>query len=187
MSDKEVKRLVKINSSESSRLQYRVISKDDLEDVRLLHNHPLILSKLTDARPVNQIEQELWFNSISSSKSRYRIIVRQKSTKELVGVFRIDQIDLVNQSSSVGLDVVPRMHRQGYGREIYVHMIEYLFNDWNLFRLHLETLESNQPARGLYESLGFKLEGIGREAIYRAGRRENLVFYALLKPDWRYR
>ncbi len=168
----------------SERLRYSTITRSDLEEVRQLHNHPEVVTRLSDARPVNQIEQENWFEAISSSKTSYRIVIRKLISADLVGVFRVDKIDYLNQSAQVGLDIHPKFHRQGYAREVYNTLFEIFFNDWNLNRVGLETLTSNSPARALYLSLGMKEEGVGRCAIFRNGKFEDVVYYGLLRSEW---
>lgn len=175
---------IRLTFDQSKRLALALLTKTDLEEVRELHNHPQVLKELTDIRPVNSLEQEKWYQAISSSKSSYRIVARMLSTHQLIGVFRIDNFDAINQSAQVGLDVHPIHQRKGFGREIYTIMLNQLFGDWNLYRIYLETLSSNFPARQLYDSLGFKEEGIGREAIFRSGSRKDLVYYGLLRSEW---
>jgi RimJ/RimL family protein N-acetyltransferase len=171
-------------SCKSERLMYGTITRGEIEEVRQLHNHAEVLTRLSDARPVNQVEQENWFKTISSSKTSYRIVIRQLISGELVGVFRIDKIDYLNQNAQVGLDIHPNFQRQGYAREAYNTLLAVLFNDWNLSRVSLETLASNSPARSLYQSLGMKEEGVGRQAVFRNGRFEDVVYYGFLRSEW---
>lgn len=67
----------------SQRLNYRSIVMEDLEEVRELHNHPEVIRRLTDVRPVSQLAQKIWFESISRSKSSFRIVVRKSKPRIL--------------------------------------------------------------------------------------------------------
>ncbi len=174
-----------LSLGQSERLMLNLITKLDLEEVRELHNHPLVLSQLTDVREVSEVDQERWYESISSSKTSFRIVARLTLSHQLIGVFRIDKFDTINLSAQVGLDVHPDHHRRGFAREIYQNILKVLFGKWNLHRVYLETLNSNVAARSLYESLGFRVEGFGREAILRIGKRVDLVYYGLLEPEWK--
>jgi ribosomal-protein-alanine N-acetyltransferase len=171
--------------SQSERLTLNLITKLDLEEVRELHNNPLVLSQLTDIREVSDIDQVNWYKSISYSKTSFRIVARLKPSNQLIGVFRIDKFDTINLTAQVGLDVHPNYHRRGFAREIYCNVLTVLFSDWNLHRVYLETLSSNVAARSLYDALGFKVEGFGREAILRIGNRVDLVYYGLLGSEWK--
>ena len=169
---------------QSDRLKIDLIARKDLEEVRNLHNHPDVLKYLTDIRPVSEQEQEQWFTRISNSRSNYRFIARNKETSDLVGVFRLDKLDHVNQSAQIGLDVHPTFQNKGYGTEIYGIFFKLLFNDWNLHKLTLETLASNDRARRLYAKLGMSIEGTLRQAVYRNGIYEDLFIYGVLRSEW---
>ena len=152
--------------------------------MRLLHNHPAVISFLTDVRPVNEIEQKEWYLRISSSRKSYRFVAREKLSSSIVGVFRIDELDHLNQSAQIGLDVHPDFQNRGFGTEIYKIFFNTLFNNWNLNRLYLETLASNTRARKLYAKLGMKEEGQAREAIFRDGKYNDLILYSLLRSEF---
>ena len=46
-------------------------------------------------------------------------------------------------------------------------------------------LESNNRAIALYDKLGFKKEGIKREAVYKNGEFVNMIFMAILKSEYK--
>jgi len=179
-----VKNLEIYNTFQSDRLEIDLMARKDLEEVRKLHNHPEVLKYLTDIRPVSEQEQEQWFTKISNSRANYRFIARLKESLDLVGVFRLDKLDHVNQSAQIGLDVHPTFQNMGFGTEIYGIFFKLLFNDWNLHKLSLETLSSNVRARRLYVRLGMSIEGTLRQAVYRNGMYEDLVIYGVLKSEW---
>ncbi|SNC62184.1 GNAT family N-acetyltransferase [Polynucleobacter victoriensis] len=167
-----------------SRLAIRIMEKRDIEDVRLLHNDNSVLSLLTDPLHVSEISQEKWFEAISVSRQSKRYVARLLDGDIFVGVFRLDQIDLVNKSVIVGADVIHTYRRAGYATEMFEYFFEYLFLQCGFNRLNLTTLEYNYPARNLYLKLGFQEEGIERLAIFRDGKYQNLVRMSLLATDW---
>jgi RimJ/RimL family protein N-acetyltransferase len=60
-----------------------------------------------------------------------------------------------------------------------------LFEDASIYRIVLDVLPDNQPARKLYTNVGFAEEGLMRSALrYPDGRRADLILMALLRPDW---
>jgi RimJ/RimL family protein N-acetyltransferase len=102
----------------------------------------------------------------------------------MIGVFRFDRLDTQNHSVEVGLDITTDSRRQGFAREIYERMIPYFFDELLLNRLSLLTLKRNLPAITLYESLGFKREGILRQAIKRDLEFEDAYQYSLLASEF---
>lgn len=50
-------------------------------------------------------------------------------------------------------------------------------------RLELEVQADNAPAQALYRRLGFEQEGVKRLATFKAGRYQDLVLMARLRPE----
>ncbi len=168
---------------ETVRLFITPISGEDAEDARKLHNEPETLKWLSDKHVVSPVEQNSWLAGLQQSKTSRRYVAREKSTNDLVGVFRFDRLDSQNLSAEVGLDVATRFRRMGYAKEIYHTMLPYLFSKFSLNRLSLITLSTNTPAIKLYESLGFTREGVLRQAIKRDDHFLDAIQYSLLASE----
>jgi len=66
------------------------------------------------------------------------------------------------------------------------YAIRYGFDDVGAHRIFLEVLESNYAARRLYESVGFRDEGLYRDGyLDESGAFWNLVPYGMLVSDFR--
>jgi RimJ/RimL family protein N-acetyltransferase len=167
----------------TERLIIRLIESQDIEQVRKLHNHPETLKWLSDTHLVTKVEQESWFKKVSTSLTSRRYVVELRETKDLVGVFRLDDIDMANKSAYVGLDVSIDFRRKGFALETYEAMITFLFEELELNRLSLITLATNHSAVSLYEKLGFIKEGILRQAFYRGTEYVNGLIYSRLRND----
>ena len=167
----------------TERLIIRLIDAQDIEQVRKLHNHPETLKWLSDTHFVTKVEQESWFKKISSSLTSRRYVVELCETKDLVGVFRLDDIDMENKSAYVGLDISTDFRRKGFALETYEAMVPLLFEELQLNRLSLVTLATNHPAIYLYEKLGFIKEGILRQAFYRGTEFVNGLIYSKLRNE----
>jgi len=169
---------------ESDRLVIRLMEEKDIEEARQLHNEESTLNRLTDPFHVSQEEQQLWFKRMSTSRKSRRYVLEHKESGKICGIIRLDEIDTVNRSASIGADVNPSFRNQGYATEAYVKVIDYLFSTLGLHRLQLVTLESNEIAIGLYTKIGFKREGKLREAVFRDGNFVDLISMGLLDSEW---
>jgi RimJ/RimL family protein N-acetyltransferase len=169
---------------ESPRLHIALITAEDCEEVRVLHNDPNTLKWLSDTREVSQNEQGLWFQSLQSSNTSKRYVARSKIDSKLIGVFRFDRFDKINSSVEVGLDIDFNSRRQGFAREIYLALIPFFFNELSINRLSLITIESNLAAIALYESLGFRREGLLRQVLRRDNQYLNAYQYSLLASEF---
>jgi RimJ/RimL family protein N-acetyltransferase len=159
----------------TDRLFVRLMEEEDLESLRVMHNDEETLRWLTDIFHVTKEEQRAWFIKMSTSRNARRYVAINKEQKKIIGVARLDGIDLVNKNAVIGVDIAVKFRRHGYAYELYNCLINYAFNSLNLHRLSLVTLESNIGAQNLYFKLGFTQEGILKEAILRDGRYLDLI------------
>lgn len=173
--------------NETERLMIRILEREDLEPARLLHNEHSTLLMLTDVEHVSQAQQESWFQSVSLSKTSRRYAIREKSSRDFVGVFRVDHLDLKNRSVMIGLDIVPRHRGKGYAPEVYNWFLAYFFRQLGMHRVSLKVLDDNGRARRLYERLGFREEGRERDALFREGRFHDYICMSVLESEYRER
>lgn len=74
---------------------------------------------------------------------------------------------------------------QGAGRFAMGYLLERAFLEHKVHRVFLEVVESNLRARSLYESFGFRLEGVYREGFRdKAGAYHNLAAYGILSNEY---
>jgi RimJ/RimL family protein N-acetyltransferase len=77
-----------------------------------------------------------------------------------------------------------REQRCGAGRFAMEYAIRHGFDEIGAHRIFLEVVESNYPARRLYESVGFREEGLYRDGFRdESGAFRNLVPYGMLVSD----
>lgn len=162
----------------------RLLEHGDLEAARQLHNDETTLLQLSNPFPVSIKQQDLWYETMSLSQTSRRYSIIEADTGAFVGLFRVDQMDLINRSVCIGLDIVQARRGRGYARSVYEYFIDFFFNTVGMNRLFLVTIDSNKAARNLYISLGMQDEGRHREAIWRNGEYVDLIQMSLLRSDY---
>jgi RimJ/RimL family protein N-acetyltransferase len=170
----------------------RVLEEKDLEKIRHHRNEFDTWKNLTDGSLISKEQQESWFKKLNTDASRkYFIAGHDISDKDYpvaysedLGLVRIQDIEITNKSCAVGIDVFKEHRRHGYGLKIMEMICDYEFSFMNMNRLWLLVAEYNEYARKIYEKVGFKQEGIQREAIYRFGKYNNYIMMSLLKDEW---
>lgn len=84
----------------------------------------------------------------------------------------------------LGIGLLPNFRGRGVGRRLIRRAIDAAF-EFGLSRIELTVREHNRNAIALYRSVGFRDEGILRNAFYLDGCYENLCLMALLEPEAR--
>lgn len=165
-------------------IDIRPLERAYVEAARLLHNDPAVLERLTDVTHVSEVQQQAWFEKVSTSATSRRYMIVCRRSNVLLGVFRIDALDYQNGSVCIGCDVDPRFQRRGIAARAFRYFFRYFFDTCGLNRLYLVTLASNTPALALYRKLGMVEEARIGEAIFRDGRHQDLIQFRLLRREY---
>jgi RimJ/RimL family protein N-acetyltransferase len=158
------------------------LSVEYIEWARLLHNDPEVLSVLSDTHRVSKKEQVVWFNNLEKSKKSERYVIFLEGLP--VGVVRLDNIDPGNRSACIGLDIHKSFRGLGYAKPIYKLLFHMCFVDRSINRLWLLVAEFNSRAINLYKSIGFKEEGVNRQALFRNGTYYNYITFSYLAEEF---
>jgi len=81
--------------------------------------------------------------------------------------------------------IVVSVPGQGLGRRILQELMRIAFRNLGAHRLFLDVFEDNARARHLYETLGFQLEGVMREAAHRDGHWCSLHLMSIIESEYR--
>jgi diamine N-acetyltransferase len=81
--------------------------------------------------------------------------------------------------------IVVAVPERGLGRRMLKELMRIAFRELGAHRFFLDVYDDNARARHLYESLGFKYEGVMREAAHREGQWCNLRLMSILESEYR--
>ena len=161
------------------------LTQDNLKILLEMRNNPEINHFLTSVAPINEIQEQSWFEKMCLDESKmYFEIKHVNQPNSFMGIVRTDEWDKINRSIRIGVDILPKYQGKGFGQEALKNMIEYLFSQLNLNRIWLLAAEYNKKAIHIYEKLGFKEEGKQRQAIYRDGKYNDYLMFGLLKEEY---
>ncbi|WP_242391717.1 GNAT family N-acetyltransferase [Enterococcus faecalis] len=73
---------------------------------------------------------------------------------------------------------------QGYGFEAVSLICKFAFYELGLHKIRLAVNSNNQKAIHVYEKVGFKKEGIDREALFQDGQWLDIYNYGILQKEW---
>ncbi|HZZ04017.1 GNAT family protein [Paraburkholderia sp.] len=164
----------------------REIERGDLATINAWRADQALVSLLGGAfRHVGPEIDGKWFDSyLSSRANNVRLAVCLTSTRELVGVTYLLGIDWVNRCAEFSIQIGAESARgRGVGEAATRLTLEHAFSDLNLHRVSLTVLASNARAIALYEKVGFRAEGLMRQAAFKGGHYFDVIPMAMLTAD----
>lgn len=127
-----------------------------------------------------------YVENIVLDNSRMDFLIFTNKGEKLVGEVVIQDIDSDNRSAGIRIAVDKEEDfGKGYGTEALIIAMNYAFGMRNLHRLDLEVLNINKRAYHVYENVGFKKEGIKRDACYFNHKYYDLIFMSILEEEFR--
>jgi diamine N-acetyltransferase len=112
-----------------------------------------------------------------------RYLIAESETGELAGFAILRGLASGHRSVRLQRIVVGTPDR-GLGKLMLRRILDYVFQELQAHRLWLDVFETNARAQHVYESLGFRREGILREAIYRDGEYHTQWLMAILDCEY---
>jgi ribosomal-protein-serine acetyltransferase len=103
----------------------------------------------------------------------------------IVGVVAENSIDWRNRRSELGYWIAREHQGRGIVTQSVARMMRRSFEDLKLNRVAIQCAVGNTRSRAVPERLGFKMEGVMREAEYLYDRYVDLAVYAMLRSDWK--
>ncbi len=171
----------------AERVYLRPIEPDDAAIVHGWYEDAEFLA-LMGGRPASLAERRAAFERRAADPPRdvINLAVCLRADRRPIGRVDVFEIDPYNGNAGFGIGIGdPRDRGQGFGREAVQALCDYVFGQLRLERLWLVTDADNVVAQHLYESIGFRREGVARHAYYQDGRYQDDVRMAILRDEWR--
>lgn len=131
-----------------------------------------------------QIENYIANNE--SDQSRIDLLIYSKADDKLVGEVVINDIDAHSRIGSLRIAIFDYLDfNKGFGSEGIILALGYGFGMLNLHRVELEVFDYNERGLHVYEKIGFKKEGVKREAGYFNHKYHDIVCMSILSKEFR--
>lgn len=130
---------------------------------------------------VSEDYEKKWVeNTIFESKDLKLAVCLVENDKYIGNVYMTD-INMINRSCESHILIGEHdFWGQGYAREALMLAIKYMFEERNMHRIQANILESNVSSLKMHEKCGYKIDGILRDAVYKAGKYQNMYVLSLL-------
>lgn len=165
----------------------RALTTDDIPKLVAWRNDPSIQSMLIGWHfPVCAEEELVWLERIRNDKNSRRFAI-EADTGAYIGNIGLYDINWIDRMSGFGIFIGdPRFRGGGYATDASFALLRFAFHELGLNRLWLTVLTGNDPARKLYEKLGFSPEGVLKKHNFRGGAFHDELVMGLLSKDFKH-
>jgi len=161
-------------------LTFVKITRNDLEFVNRVRNE-YASEYLHNSQTYSLEETYDWFKKTNPDFW----IIWDLDNEMRVGYFRVSNHSIQNKNIYIGADIAPEYKSKGYGKVAYRIFIPYLFEQYDLHKITLEVLSTNTLAKSIYEKLGFVIDGIKRDDVYKNGKYVDSVIMSIIKSEYK--
>ena len=129
---------------------------------------------------------EDWIRRHSNRADEVLWTIADAATDQCIGHVGLYQIDSRGRKGQFAILIGDRaLWGKGLGTRITQAVVSWAFLELNLHKVSLHVLTNNERAVRIYESLGFRTEGILRDEQFREGQFLDLMLMAVFEDEWR--
>lgn len=112
-------------------------------------------------------------------------ITSKENPSMVLGEVVLNDISWHNRSANFRIALLNKtLFGKGYGTQATRLIIKYGFENLDLHRIDLEVYDFNPRAAHVYEKVGFKREGMKRDALFWQGKYHNAIVMSMLESDY---
>jgi [ribosomal protein S5]-alanine N-acetyltransferase len=158
----------------------RPLRESDITNLAKYANNPKIAANLTNAFPHPYTEEAATgFIKMAMGHSPFRIMAITMQD-ELIGCIGIHpQEDIMSKNAELGYWLAEPYWGQGIMTKMVKEMVKYGFETFDIHRIYARPFGNNLGSQKVLEHAGFTLEARLKETIFKLGRMEDELIYAV--------
>jgi len=125
---------------------------------------------------------------IKYSRKQYKdstsmhLAIRYKDN--IVGIIGFHKVDWINHSTSIGYWLTEEYQGRGIVTKSCKSLMDYAFGSLGMNRVEIRCAVENSRSRAIPERLGFREEGVAREAEWLYDHYVDHTVYSMLRSEW---
>jgi RimJ/RimL family protein N-acetyltransferase len=140
---------------------------------------------LPAAPPATLEAYRAWLDRTASSDDPFFHAIVDRASGRAVGVASYLRIDPANGVIEVGhINFSPRLQRTRAATEAMFLMMRRVFAELGYRRYEWKCDDLNAPSRAAAARLGFRFEGVFRQAVVYKGRNRDTAWFSIIDPEW---
>ena len=170
-------------SETSAEVDLRPIGLDDMVRVLVWRNLPEVATYMYTDHRITGAEHARWFaGAMNDETKRYWII---ELDGEPVGLANLYDISALQKRAYWAFYLADdRVRGKGVGAATERWVLRHVFLDLELDKLCCEVLATNDGVVKMHQRYGFRIDGVLRRHVIKAGDRVDVVTMSLLRDEW---
>ena len=160
----------------------RPLERGDLHFVHVLNNNRSVMSYWFEEPYESFVELEELYRKHIHDQSERRFIV-ENDGGERVGLVELVEIDHLHRRAEFLIMISPDYQGRGLAKAATQLAINYAFRVLNLYKLYLLVDVDNASAIHVYESVGFRQEGVLVDEFFADGRYHSVIRMRLFQHE----
>ncbi|MGG4216941.1 GNAT family protein [Paenibacillus jamilae] len=170
---------------EGSRVYLRPIN---VEDTELYYNtlfHQEVRRLTGTQRSFTKEQIARYIEAKGQDSSSLLLLIALQEDDRVIGDIALQDMDSLNRSANIRIAINEQGNQgKGYGTEALVLMLGYGFGICNLHRIELNVFDFNERAIRCYEKVGFKREGVQRDALFYNHQYHDSILMSMLQHEY---
>jgi len=174
----------------TNRLQLRILTLDDLDDIHHLHSLPETDCYNTLGIPENKTVTEAivqqWLHQQQAEPERhFTWRIADKATQQFIGLIALHLGEERFKLGEVWYKLLPSFWGQGLATEALKAILKFSFEELLLHRIEAGCATENLASARVLEKVGMRREGSQRKVLPIRGQWVDNYEYAILEDEWR--
>ncbi|PIP11753.1 MAG: hypothetical protein COT45_05590 [bacterium (Candidatus Stahlbacteria) CG08_land_8_20_14_0_20_40_26] len=165
----------------------RPVEVGDAPLIQEWHNDPELRKLAGAPRLVSMLTaEEEDIKNVSKSEDEVYLMIVKKADNKPIGFIRLNGLTSSERIVWLRISIGDKASwGKGYGSDAMRSVLQWLFGEENIHRVELETFATNERALKFFEHIGFKREGVRRQAHFADGQYYDIVCFGLLRGEFK--
>ncbi len=161
------------------------LERHNIDILREWRNQPELRQYFREHKEISSDMQIGWYeNKVLGDSNQYNFEIHDLQSSKLIGHCGLYYINWISRSAEFGIYIGDYSFRNGgYGSDSLRTLIQYGFNQLNMNKIWAEVY-SNNKALDVYTRVGFKIDGVLRQNVFKNGEYLDSTIISLLKSEY---
>ena len=174
---------------QTTRLNFRQVSKEDINNIHALHSLPETdrfntLGIPETIKDTEKIMDDWYAKQDTNPPASYVFCLELIDTKKFIGLIALNMGKPNYKSAEVWYKIHSDYWQNGYATEALKGLLQFSFNDLNLHRIEAGCAVENLASIKVLEKAGMKREGMKRKVLPIRNEWKDNYFYAILEEEF---